>query len=138
MGKYWYHWVMVPKETVIIVDVLRQAGADVTVASVEPQLEVEACHHSWTSFRLARLSEWNIRWSSYLAESVAKLEVLMVCAENESERKNSTGIGPVDTTLDGGMAGLTTNLDSKRNCSKTETWWKEFMETVCSSPPSLA
>lgn len=29
-------------EAVIIVDVLRRAGADVTVASVEPQLEIEA------------------------------------------------------------------------------------------------
>jgi putative intracellular protease/amidase len=29
-------------EAVIIIDVLRRAGADVTVASVEPQLEVEA------------------------------------------------------------------------------------------------
>ena len=29
-------------EAVIIVDVLRRAGANVTVASVEPQLEVEA------------------------------------------------------------------------------------------------
>lgn len=29
-------------EAVIIVDVLRRAGADVTIASVEPQLEIEA------------------------------------------------------------------------------------------------
>jgi hypothetical protein len=29
-------------EAVIIIDVLRRAGADVTVASVEPQLEIEA------------------------------------------------------------------------------------------------
>lgn len=29
-------------EAVIIVDVLRRAGADVTVASVEPQLQIEA------------------------------------------------------------------------------------------------
>ena len=31
-------------EAVITVDVLRRAGADVTVASVEKQLRVDACH----------------------------------------------------------------------------------------------
>lgn len=31
-------------EAVITIDVLRRAGADVTVASVEKQLVVEACH----------------------------------------------------------------------------------------------
>ncbi|RXH83987.1 hypothetical protein DVH24_026886 [Malus domestica] len=33
-----------PMEAVITVDVLRRAGADVTVASVEKQLRVDACH----------------------------------------------------------------------------------------------
>ncbi|PRQ49937.1 putative class I glutamine amidotransferase [Rosa chinensis] len=33
-----------PVDAVIAVDVLRRAGADVTVASVEKQLRVEACH----------------------------------------------------------------------------------------------
>ncbi|VVA16578.1 PREDICTED: DJ-1 [Prunus dulcis] len=33
-----------PMEAVITIDVLRRAGADVTVASVEKQLRVEACH----------------------------------------------------------------------------------------------
>ncbi|XP_050367615.1 protein DJ-1 homolog B-like [Argentina anserina] len=33
-----------PMEAIIAVDVLRRAGADVTVASVEKQLRVEACH----------------------------------------------------------------------------------------------
>ena len=33
-----------PMEAVIAVDVLRRAGADVTVASVEQQLRIEACH----------------------------------------------------------------------------------------------
>ncbi|KAM7251554.1 hypothetical protein ACFE04_023437 [Oxalis oulophora] len=33
-----------PMEAVIIIDMLRRAGADVTVASVENQLRVEACH----------------------------------------------------------------------------------------------
>lgn len=31
-------------EAVITIDVLRRAGADVTVASVEKQLRVDACH----------------------------------------------------------------------------------------------
>ena len=31
-------------EAVIIIDVLRRAGADVTVASVEKRLQVDACH----------------------------------------------------------------------------------------------
>lgn len=31
-------------EAVITIDVLRRSGADVTVASVEKQLRVEACH----------------------------------------------------------------------------------------------
>lgn len=33
-----------PLEAVVTVDVLRRAGADVTVASVEKQLRVDACH----------------------------------------------------------------------------------------------
>lgn len=33
-----------PMEAVIIIDVLRRAGADVTVASVEKRLQVDACH----------------------------------------------------------------------------------------------
>ncbi|CAI9088783.1 OLC1v1023208C2 [Oldenlandia corymbosa var. corymbosa] len=33
-----------PLEAVITIDVLRRAGADVTVASVEKQLQVDACH----------------------------------------------------------------------------------------------
>lgn len=33
-----------PMEAVITIDVLRRAGADVTVASVEKQLRVDACH----------------------------------------------------------------------------------------------
>ncbi|KAK6934162.1 DJ-1/PfpI [Dillenia turbinata] len=33
-----------PMEAVIIIDVLRRSGADVTVASVEDKLEVDACH----------------------------------------------------------------------------------------------
>lgn len=33
-----------PLEAVITIDVLRRAGADVTVASVEKQLCVDACH----------------------------------------------------------------------------------------------
>lgn len=33
-----------PMEAVIAIDVLRRAGADVTVASVENQLRVDACH----------------------------------------------------------------------------------------------
>lgn len=33
-----------PLEAVISIDVLRRAGADVTVASVEKQLRVDACH----------------------------------------------------------------------------------------------
>ncbi|PRQ20148.1 putative class I glutamine amidotransferase [Rosa chinensis] len=35
---------MEPMEAEIVVDVLCRAGADVTVASVEKQLRVEACH----------------------------------------------------------------------------------------------
>lgn len=33
-----------PMEAVITIDVLRRSGADVTVASVEKQLRVDACH----------------------------------------------------------------------------------------------
>lgn len=33
-----------PIEAVVTIDVLRRAGADVAVASVEKQLRVEACH----------------------------------------------------------------------------------------------
>lgn len=33
-----------PMEAVITIDVLRRSGADVTVASVEKQLPVDACH----------------------------------------------------------------------------------------------
>ena len=33
-----------PMEAVITIDILRRAGADVTVASVEEQLRVDACH----------------------------------------------------------------------------------------------
>ncbi|XP_047342553.1 protein DJ-1 homolog B-like [Impatiens glandulifera] len=33
-----------PLEAVVIIDVLRRAGTDVTVASVEKQLQVDACH----------------------------------------------------------------------------------------------
>lgn len=33
-----------PIEAVVMIDVLRRAGADVTVASVEKQLRVDACH----------------------------------------------------------------------------------------------
>ena len=33
-----------PIESVITIDVLRRSGADVTVASVEKQLRVDACH----------------------------------------------------------------------------------------------
>lgn len=33
-----------PMEAVIYIDVLRRGGADVTVASVEKQLGVDACH----------------------------------------------------------------------------------------------
>lgn len=31
-------------EAVIVIDILRRAGADVTVGSVEKQLRVDACH----------------------------------------------------------------------------------------------
>lgn len=33
-----------PMEAVIGIDILRRAGAEVTVASVEKQLQVDACH----------------------------------------------------------------------------------------------
>lgn len=33
-----------PLEAVVTIDVLRRAGADVTVASVEKNLQVDACH----------------------------------------------------------------------------------------------
>ena len=33
-----------PMEAVITIDVLRRAGADVTAASVEKELQVDACH----------------------------------------------------------------------------------------------
>lgn len=33
-----------PLEAVVAIDVLRRAGAEVTVASVEEQLRVDACH----------------------------------------------------------------------------------------------
>lgn len=33
-----------PMEAVITIDILRRAGAEVTVASVDKQLKVDACH----------------------------------------------------------------------------------------------